>query len=294
MDLSLEMEDVPKMFNYYVCRFCIFDANGVLELLQNHYQEHHPVTTANTQDTIEYHQAGGLIAVQSKNHKHCCFENCPNNQTSVIRKKAFKLAVRLKHGGLYPQLDDFFDDHHYNQEPFIFACSDLFLHSAKYNADLLIRWISQFGLMRTFALRDVVKKKNKNLLLVKRVPKVKDQLQQQIKTLTNETQMSQIVGVKLATTVELQAGLLQTKMADTVWKEKEDQIADFMRTFGYKMSFDKDNKLVINICEVETEKVYVPSPPKKKFKCEEEIPAGSPELETINENEDPLDLRFLQ
>jgi hypothetical protein len=91
--------------------FCIFDAKGVL---QNHKEEHHPVTTAIIEDTIEYHQAGGLIAMQTKNHKHCCFQNCPNNQTWTIKKKL------LKHGGLYPQLDEFFDEYHYNQEHFIF------------------------------------------------------------------------------------------------------------------------------------------------------------------------------
>jgi hypothetical protein len=146
--------------------------------------------------------------------------------------------------------------------------------------------------MRTFALRDVVKKKNKNLLLVKRVPKVKDQLQEQIKTLANETEMSPIIGVSLATIVQIQAEILQTKLADTVWKEKEDQIADFLGTIGYKMSFNKDNKLVITTCEVETEKVYVAPPPKKRVKYEEKIPAGLPEKETISENKDSIDLTF--
>jgi hypothetical protein len=92
--------------------------------------------------------------------------------------------------------------------------------------------------MCTFALRDVVK--------------------EPIQTLTHEIQRSQIIGVGLAKTVPIQAEILKSKLNDTVWKEQINQIADFMGTIGYKMSFDKDNKLVLTPCEIETEKVFVP------------------------------------
>ena len=168
MDLPTDTEEVSaQMYNNYCCRFCVYDANGSLDCLQAHYTEHHPVTVEKIgEERIDYYQAGQLIALLSKNHKHCCFENCPNNQTLTLRKNLLKLAVQLKYGGLYPQLTPFFDEEHYNTEPHVFSCCDLFHHSKFYSSDVLLRWITQYGLIRTFSLKDIVKKKKQKPVIV--------------------------------------------------------------------------------------------------------------------------------
>ena len=272
--MEIQTEDeafLEKMYNGYRCRFCDYDANSDLELLQNHFTEKHPVTSSMNGGNIEFYQAGGMIALRSKTHKYCCFENCPNNQTLVLKRQCYKLSVQLKYGGHYPQLEPFFDEYHYNQEPHVFACSDLLEQSRIYGADMLLRWISQFGLMRTFSLKNVVKRKNKNLLLIKRVPKIKDQVAEEIKSLLTEkidlkkekkesdmaAKRCQVVSVNLSKTVARQANIIysdtqnlneqmtQTKDQMTQMKDQMTQMADFIGVLGYHVFFGLNNKMVV-------------------------------------------------
>ena len=296
MDLPTESEEVSaQMYNNYCCRFCVYDANGSLDCLQAHYTEHHPVTVEKIgEERIDYYQAGQLIALLSKNHKHCCFENCPNNQTLTLRKNLFKLAVQLKYGGLYPQLTPFFDEEHYNTEPHVFSCCDLFHHSKFYSSDVLLRWITQYGLIRTFSLKDVVKKKNKNLLLLQRVPKVKNQAVEQINKIVSEmeekeikAQLCQVVSVGLVKSVQIQAKVIQGQfLVEKKEKDQFNQLKRFVREMGFDINFDSNNKLMIDnklVVFNESEEVKDENRDNKKRKIDEELTTIYEELETIME-----------
>ena len=293
---------IADRYNYYKCRFCDFNVddnvelnfdNGdvCLELLKKHYIIHHPVTNTIVDETTEFYQDGKKIAVLSKTHKTCCFENCQNNRTAILKKQLNKLAIRLLYGGIYPQFDIYFDNYHYELEPYVFSCGDLFEETNICSADLLLQWISQYGLMRTFTLKIIVQKKNKNLLMLKRIPKIKDQeVKDEITKLVNEKKeiekrASKCLNISASLTktvftqaknVEIQASLHQSNV-----QEKKDekailtsqilQLSNYILSLGHTPSFDVSNQLVISfpskikqVTQTETETETEESQNKKK------------------------------
>ena len=276
MELPEDMT-VADRYNYYKCRFCDYNVedtvpytfdNGsdCLELLQNHFLNHHPVTNTIVDETTEFYQDGKKIAVLSKTHKNCCFENCPNNRTPILKKQLNKLAIRLLYGGVYPQFDIYFDNYHYDLEPYVFACGDLFEETRICSADRLLQWISQYGLMRTFTLKTIVQKKNKNLLMLKRIPKIKDQQvkEKEINKLENEKKdiekrASKYLNITAnltktaltqAKTFEMQANSSNCYQSDVeaqkaVLTSQVLQLSNYLNSLGYTASFDVSNTLII-------------------------------------------------
>ena len=88
MDLMRETKmESKKMFNNYNCRFCNFSSED-LTLLKNHYLANHPVNKQNVDVGVNgYFQENQIVAMECSDHKFCCFTNCPNNQTIVVKKK---------------------------------------------------------------------------------------------------------------------------------------------------------------------------------------------------------------
>ena len=275
MELPEDM-NVSDRYNFYICRFCDFNVqntveytvdngNVCLKLLQNHYISHHPVTKTIVDETTEFYQDGKKIAILSKTHKNCCFENCQNNRTPILKKQLNKLAIRLLHDGVYPQFDIYFDNYHYDLEPYVFACGDLFEETRICSADRLLQWISQYGLMRTFTLKTIVQKKNKNLLMLKRIPKIKDQqVKEEIYKLINEKKDIEKraskclnINASLTKTVFSQAKTVETQVnlhqSDVQSKEDEKavltsqilQLSKYLNSIGQTASFDVSNHLII-------------------------------------------------
>ena len=274
MELPEDMT-VADRYDYYKCRFCDYNVehtvpytfdNGsdCLKLLQNHYLNHHPVTNTIVDETTEFYQDGKKIAVLSKTHKNCCFENCPNNRTPILKKQLYKLAIRLLHDGVYPQFDIYFDNYHYDLEPYVFACGALFEETKICSEDLLLKWISQYGLMRTFTLKPVVQKKNKNLLMLKRIPKIKDQQVKEINKFENEKKdiekrASKYLNITAnltktaltqAKTFEMQANSSNFYQSDVeaqkaVLTSQVLQLSNYLNSLGYTASFDVSNTLII-------------------------------------------------
>jgi len=293
MELQEDMT-VADRYNYYKCRFCDYNVehtvpytydNGsdCLKLLQNHYLNHHPVTNTIVDETTEFYQDGKKIAVLSKTHKNCCFENCPNNRTPILKKQLYKLAIRLLHDGVYPQFDIYFDNYHYDLEPYVFACGALFEETKICSEDLLLKWISQYGLMRTFTLKPVVQKKNKNLLMLKRIPKIKDQQVKEINKFENEKKdiekrASKYLNITAnltktaltqAKTFEMQASSSNYFQSDVeaqkaVLTSQVSQLSNYIKSLGYTASFDVSNTLIIchpiTGTETETEEFQTKKP----------------------------------
>ena len=263
---------VADRYNWYKCRFCDFNADDTLkkglylDLLKNHYIIHHPVTTTIVNGNTEFYQDGKKIAILSKTHKNCCFYNCPNNQTAVLKKQLNKLAIKLLYGGFYPQLDIYFDAYHYELEPHVFSCGDLFEETKICSADLLLKWISQYGLMRTFTLKTMVKRKNKNLLMVKRIPKIK--YQQPKDNINNFVKEKEEIEKRAAKCLNINAGLTKTVLTQAktveiqasfiqshVQEKKDDkafltsqniQLSNYIRSLGHIPTFDSANQLIVS------------------------------------------------
>ncbi len=183
-----------------------------------------------------------------------------------LKKKLNKLAIRLLHGGVYPQFDIYFDDYHYDLEPYVFACGALFEETKICTEDLLLKWISQYGLMRTFTLIPVVQKKNKNLVMVKRIPKIKDQQvrEKEINKFENEKKdiekrASKYLNITAnltktaltqAKTFEMQANSSNFYQSDVeaqkaVLTSQVLQLSNYLNSLGYTASFDVSNTLII-------------------------------------------------
>ncbi len=275
MELSEDV-NVSERYNFYICRFCDFNVqntveytfdngNVCLELLQNHYITHHPVTKTIVDETTEFYQDGKKIAILSKTHQNCCFENCQNNRTPILKKQLNKLAIRLLHDGVYPQFDIYFDNYHYDLEPYVFACGDLFEETRICSADRLLQWISQYGLMRTFTLKTIVQKKNKNLLMLKRIPKIKDQQTkeeilkikvQQVKEEINKLIIEKKdIEKRASKCLNFSASLLSQIL----------QLSKYLKSTGHTASFDGSNRLII--CYTKTEK-ETDKPQNKKQRLE--------------------------
>lgn len=260
MNLMRETQmDSKKMFNNYKCRFCNY-SNEDLPLLKNHYRKHHPVHKETVDGATGYYQANKLVAMECSNHQFCCFTNCPNNQTSVIKKNINKIAIKLEPDGHYPQLDGFFDKEQYAEpnKP-IFVCVELLEQSAEYTPDHLSKWVKLFGIMRSFSVKDVVQKKNKNLLFTKRVPPIKiqhdtvqmiklvaekEKLLLEKKNSENLSLLTQVINVGLLGQVTQKQ--LEKVKVDHEKDEQITQLLSYVNSMGYFAGFDASNKLVVS------------------------------------------------
>ena len=162
--------------------------------------------------------------------------------------------------GHYPQLDGFFEKKQYaDPKKPIYVCLELLEQYSEYTIDKLSKWVKLFGLMRSFSVKDVVQKKNKNLLFTRRVPPIKIQhgtvamtkLVAEKEKLLFEKKKSENLSLLTQT---INFGLLSQVTQKQIEKvqvdhEKDSQIKQleqYIKNMGYFSGFDANNKLVVS------------------------------------------------
>ena len=164
--------------NNYQCRYCLFNSEGISEVLYSHYEEIHTVSITAEQDGSQIlYQNKEVIAYISYRHDKCCINNCVNSKVGKIntnhRNKTPSIVIRLKYGGKYESIEQYFTDKDYfEDEKGIFVCFDLFENAQIYQNQ--IQWFSKYGMMATFNLKKLTPQKNKNLIILNRTPKPRD------------------------------------------------------------------------------------------------------------------------
>ena len=165
--------------NNFQCRYCAFNAKGKSEILYTHYQEVHPVSSVYqvSGSACVLTQNNEVIAYVSHLHEKCCIVNCPESKPGKLKKNIKcqqpSICIRLKYGGNYGALDQYFDKREYFEDEMgIFVCLNLFEHDEEY--ETLKNWLLTYGLMGTFKLKKLTEQKNKNLIILKRTPKSTD------------------------------------------------------------------------------------------------------------------------
>ena len=164
--------------NNYQCRYCLFNSEGSSEVLYSHYEEIHTVSITAEQDGSQIlYQNKEVIAYISYRHDKCCINNCVNSKVGKIntnhRNKTPSIVIRLKYGGKYESIEQYFTDKDYfENEKGIFVCFDLFENAQIYQNQ--IQWFSKYGMMATFNLKKLTPQKNKNMIILNRTPKSRD------------------------------------------------------------------------------------------------------------------------
>ena len=166
--------------NNHQCRFCLFNSEGISEILYLHYLEIHPVTkSVDDNGTQILSQNNEIIAYLTYKHDKCCLNNCVNSKASKINRNIKdvtpSICIRLKFGGDYESIQQYFDSKEFFEaEKGIFICLDQFEHNGTTYVEF-INWIEQYGAMATFKLKNLPLQKNKNLIILNRTPKPRDQ-----------------------------------------------------------------------------------------------------------------------
>lgn len=164
--------------NNYQCRYCLFNSEGISEVLYSHYEEIHTVSIAVEKDGSQIlYQNKEVIAYVSYRHDKCCINNCVNSKVGKIntnhRNETPSICIRLKYGGDYESIEQYFDNKDYfENEKGIFVCFDLFESTQIYQSQ--IQWFSKYGMMATFKLKKLTPQKNKNMIILNRTPKPRD------------------------------------------------------------------------------------------------------------------------
>jgi hypothetical protein len=110
----------------------------------------------------------------SYRHDKCCINNCPNFKlgkiNSNLKNDTPVICIRLKHGGDYESLEQYFDTKDYFEDKKgIFVCFDLFEPTGQSYLSQ-VQWFSTYGMMATFKLKKLPPQKNKNLIILNRTP----------------------------------------------------------------------------------------------------------------------------
>ena len=178
---NLIFKDEPNCYNNFKCRFCEFDATGIEDILKQHYKEFHPVEGKKDEDTgtIKIYQGGEVIGTFGVDHNYCCITNCINgrkpNMDKFAREGTPKLAIRLKRGGDYAAIAQYFEGYfeggsYFDAPSGIFVCIEHLEETTKENATTILQWIMEFGLLATFKLVQLKEIKNRNLIIISKTP----------------------------------------------------------------------------------------------------------------------------
>ena len=177
----LIFKDEPNCYNNFKCRFCEFDATGIKDILKQHYKEFHPVEGKKDEETgtIKIYQGGEVIGTYGVDHNYCCITNCINGRKPNMDKFAKigtpKLAIRLKRGGDYAAIEQYFEGYfeggsYFDAPSGIFVCIEHLEETTKENATTILQWIMEFGLLATFKLVQLKEIKNRNLIIISKTP----------------------------------------------------------------------------------------------------------------------------
>ena len=86
-----------------------------------------------------------------------------------------KLAIRLKRGGDYAAIAQYFEGYfeggsYFDAPSGIFVCIEHLEETTKENATTILQWIMEFGLLATFKLVQLKEIKNRNLIIISKTP----------------------------------------------------------------------------------------------------------------------------
>ncbi len=212
--------------NNYQCRYCTFNSSGISVILYSHYAEIHPVSIAvEPNGTKILFQNQEVIGYISYRHDKCCINNCTNSKVGKInsnyKNDTPSICIRLKYGGDYNSLQQYFDSKDYfEDEKGIFICFDLF-ESTGQSYQNQIQWFSTYGMLATFKLKNLPPQKNKNLIILNRTPKPRDR-----RVIVTKTEIKCTISPTQEVLIAQQEELIsnQTSMIDQISIEKSEKI----------------------------------------------------------------------
>ena len=299
--------------NNHQCRFCLFNSEGISQLLYSHYLAIHPVTKSmDDNGTQILSQNNEIIAYLSYKHDKCCINNCVNSKASKINRNIKdvtpSICIRLKFGGDYESIQQYFDNKEFfESEKGIFICLDQFeLNGATYLE--LINWIEEFGAMGTYKLKNLPLQKNKNLIILNRTPKPRERrvIIQKLEVKCSVTPKEQELLTKMEELASSQYTLVKQlaieksekqswkkianvrKTANIALKKELDEIKKGLKRHGFEIQYKNDSLVVTSTDFSPSSKKVINDAKRQKmdyYSNSEDSEISEKELSEISEND---------